>query len=159
MASTLFGYAGNTTTNKWNKMERPGVLLENGHVTHVTWAVSDGFGGAAGASGGVGGGTAGTGGRGGTGGGGLGGTGGPSSGTAGAGGSSGIGTWGLWPWWRGAGRLVRFGRRREHNGRRRRESQRLLVHVGRRAAGLCCLFASAWVGRSLSTVPAPRFEY
>jgi hypothetical protein len=41
LASTLFGYVGSTTTTNWFKMERPGVLLENGHVTHVTWAVSD----------------------------------------------------------------------------------------------------------------------
>jgi hypothetical protein len=29
------------TLNHWDKMERPGVLLENGHVTHVTLAVLD----------------------------------------------------------------------------------------------------------------------
>jgi MYXO-CTERM domain-containing protein len=41
MAPALFGYVGSSTVNKWNKMERPGVLLENGNVTRVTWAVSD----------------------------------------------------------------------------------------------------------------------
>jgi hypothetical protein len=29
------------TVNHWDKMERPGVLLENGHVTHFTLAVLD----------------------------------------------------------------------------------------------------------------------
>jgi hypothetical protein len=29
------------TVNHWNKMERPGVLIENGHVTHFTLAVID----------------------------------------------------------------------------------------------------------------------
>jgi hypothetical protein len=29
------------TVNHWNKMERPGVVVENGHVTHVTLAVLD----------------------------------------------------------------------------------------------------------------------
>ena len=29
------------TVNHWEKMERPGVLLENGHVTHFTFAVLD----------------------------------------------------------------------------------------------------------------------
>ena len=37
----LFGYEGSTTYNQWYKMERPGVVLENGHPTHITWAVSD----------------------------------------------------------------------------------------------------------------------
>lgn len=41
LAQQIFGYAGSTTVNQWYKMERPGVLIENGHVTHVTWAVSD----------------------------------------------------------------------------------------------------------------------
>jgi len=41
MASKLFSYVGSSTVNQWNKMERPGVLIENGHVTHVTFAVSD----------------------------------------------------------------------------------------------------------------------
>ena len=29
------------TINKWNKMERPGVLIENGHVTHFIFSVLD----------------------------------------------------------------------------------------------------------------------
>ena len=29
------------TVNHWNKIERPGVLIENGHVTHFTFAVID----------------------------------------------------------------------------------------------------------------------
>ncbi len=29
------------TCNQWYKMERPGVVLENGHPTHITWAVAD----------------------------------------------------------------------------------------------------------------------
>ena len=29
------------TVNHWNNIERPGVLLENGHVTHFTFAVLD----------------------------------------------------------------------------------------------------------------------
>ena len=29
------------TVNHWDKMERPGVILENGHVTHFTFAVLD----------------------------------------------------------------------------------------------------------------------
>jgi hypothetical protein len=37
----IFGYEGSTTKNQWYKMERPGVVLEGGHPTHVTWAVSD----------------------------------------------------------------------------------------------------------------------
>ncbi len=37
----MFCYEGSTTCNQWYKMERPGVVLENGHVTHVTWAVAD----------------------------------------------------------------------------------------------------------------------
>ena len=41
MASKLFSYVGSTTVNQWNKMERPSVLMENGHVTHMTFAVSD----------------------------------------------------------------------------------------------------------------------
>lgn len=39
-AKQIFSYTDGTVTN-WYKMERPNVLLENGHVTHVTWAVSD----------------------------------------------------------------------------------------------------------------------
>ena len=37
----IFGYEGSTTTTQWYKMERPGVVLEGGHPTHVTWAVAD----------------------------------------------------------------------------------------------------------------------
>ena len=37
----IFGYEGSTTKTQWYKMERPGVVLEGGHPTHVTWAVSD----------------------------------------------------------------------------------------------------------------------
>lgn len=37
----IFGYEGSTVVNKWYKMERPSVVLENGRVTHVTWAVAD----------------------------------------------------------------------------------------------------------------------
>ena len=29
------------TVNHWNKIERPGVVIENGHVTHFTFAVID----------------------------------------------------------------------------------------------------------------------
>jgi hypothetical protein len=29
------------TVNHWEKMERPGVLIENGHVTAMTFAVID----------------------------------------------------------------------------------------------------------------------
>ncbi len=37
----IFCYEGSTTCTQWYKMERPGVVLENGHVSHVTWAVAD----------------------------------------------------------------------------------------------------------------------
>jgi MYXO-CTERM domain-containing protein len=37
----IFCYEGSTTCNQWYKMERPGVVLQNGHVTHVTWSVAD----------------------------------------------------------------------------------------------------------------------
>jgi MYXO-CTERM domain-containing protein len=37
----LFCYEGGTTCSQWYKMERPGVLLEGGHPTHITWAVAD----------------------------------------------------------------------------------------------------------------------
>ena len=37
----IFCYEGSTTCNQWYKMERPSVVLENGHPTHVTWAVAD----------------------------------------------------------------------------------------------------------------------
>ncbi len=39
-AQQIFSYTDGTVDH-WYKMERPGVLLENGHVTHVTFAVSD----------------------------------------------------------------------------------------------------------------------
>jgi hypothetical protein len=41
MYQKIFCYDGSTTCNQWYKMERPGVVLENGHVTHVTWSVAD----------------------------------------------------------------------------------------------------------------------
>lgn len=41
MYQKLFCYEGSTTCTKWYKMERPSVVLEDGHVTHVTWAVAD----------------------------------------------------------------------------------------------------------------------
>jgi hypothetical protein len=41
MYQKIFGYVGSTTHTQWYKMERPGVVLENGHVSHVTWAVAD----------------------------------------------------------------------------------------------------------------------
>jgi MYXO-CTERM domain-containing protein len=37
----IFCYEGGTTCNQWYKMERPGVVLEGGHPTHITWAVAD----------------------------------------------------------------------------------------------------------------------
>ena len=37
----IFAYEGSTTYTQWYKMERPGVVLENGHPTHITWAVAD----------------------------------------------------------------------------------------------------------------------
>ncbi len=37
----IFCYEGTTTCTAWYKMERPGVVLEDGHPTHITWAVSD----------------------------------------------------------------------------------------------------------------------
>jgi hypothetical protein len=37
----LFCFEGTDTCSQWYKMERPGVVLENGHPTHITWAVSD----------------------------------------------------------------------------------------------------------------------
>ncbi len=41
MYTKIFGYVGSTTSTQWYKMERPGVVLEDGHVSHVTWAVAD----------------------------------------------------------------------------------------------------------------------
>lgn len=37
----IFCYEGSTTCSQWYKMERPGVVLEDGHPTHITWAVAD----------------------------------------------------------------------------------------------------------------------
>jgi len=37
----IFCYEGSSTCNQWYKMERPGVLLQNGRVTHITWSVAD----------------------------------------------------------------------------------------------------------------------
>ena len=37
----LFCYEGSTTCTQWYKMERPGVVLQDGHPTHITWAVAD----------------------------------------------------------------------------------------------------------------------
>lgn len=37
----LFCFEGSTTCSQWYKMERPGVVLEDGHPTHLTWAVAD----------------------------------------------------------------------------------------------------------------------
>jgi hypothetical protein len=39
-AQLIFSYTDGTVDH-WFKMERPGVVLENGHVTYVTFAVSD----------------------------------------------------------------------------------------------------------------------
>jgi hypothetical protein len=39
-AQQIFSYTDGTVDH-WFKMERPGVLVENGHVTHLTFAVSD----------------------------------------------------------------------------------------------------------------------
>ncbi len=37
----IFCYEGGTTCTQWYKMERPGVVLQDGHPTHITWAVAD----------------------------------------------------------------------------------------------------------------------
>ena len=37
----IFCYEGGTTCTQWYKMERPSVVLQDGHPTHITWAVSD----------------------------------------------------------------------------------------------------------------------
>ena len=37
----IFCYEGTTTCTQWYKMERPGVVLQDGHPTHLTWAVAD----------------------------------------------------------------------------------------------------------------------
>ena len=37
----IFCYEGSTTCTQWYKMERPSVVLQEGHPTHITWAVAD----------------------------------------------------------------------------------------------------------------------
>jgi hypothetical protein len=37
----VFCYEGSTVCTQWYKSERPGVVLENGHPTHITLAVAD----------------------------------------------------------------------------------------------------------------------
>ena len=37
----IFCYEGTTTCSQWYKMERPGVVLQGGHPTYITWAVAD----------------------------------------------------------------------------------------------------------------------
>jgi MYXO-CTERM domain-containing protein len=37
----IFCYEGGTTCSQWYKMERPSVVLQDGHPTHITWAVAD----------------------------------------------------------------------------------------------------------------------
>ena len=37
----VFCYQGSTVCTQWYKSERPGVVLENGHPTHITLAVAD----------------------------------------------------------------------------------------------------------------------
>ena len=37
----IFCYEGTTTCSAWYKMERPGVVLEDGHPMYITWAVAD----------------------------------------------------------------------------------------------------------------------
>jgi hypothetical protein len=37
----MFCYEGTTTCSQWYKIERPGVVLQDGHPTHITWAVAD----------------------------------------------------------------------------------------------------------------------
>ena len=37
----IFCYEGTNTCYLWYKMERPGVVLQDGHPTHITWAVAD----------------------------------------------------------------------------------------------------------------------
>ena len=37
----IFCYEGTTACTQWYKMERPGVVLQDGHPTHITWAVAD----------------------------------------------------------------------------------------------------------------------
>jgi MYXO-CTERM domain-containing protein len=37
----MFCYEDTTTCSQWYKIERPGVVLQDGHPTHITWAVAD----------------------------------------------------------------------------------------------------------------------
>jgi hypothetical protein len=37
----IFCYQGSDHCDAWYKMERPGVVLQDGHPTHMTWAVAD----------------------------------------------------------------------------------------------------------------------
>jgi MYXO-CTERM domain-containing protein len=37
----MFCYEGTDTCSQWYKIERPGVVLQDGHPTHITWAVAD----------------------------------------------------------------------------------------------------------------------
>jgi MYXO-CTERM domain-containing protein len=37
----IFCYEGGTPCTQWYKMERPSVVLQDGHPTHITWAVAD----------------------------------------------------------------------------------------------------------------------
>ncbi len=37
----IFCYEGSTVCNQWYKSERPGVVMEDGHPTHITLAVAD----------------------------------------------------------------------------------------------------------------------
>jgi hypothetical protein len=37
----IFCYEGSTHCDAWYKMERPSVVLQDGHPTHITWAVAD----------------------------------------------------------------------------------------------------------------------
>jgi len=37
----IFCYEGSTTCTQWYKMERPSVVLQDGHPSHITWAVAD----------------------------------------------------------------------------------------------------------------------
>jgi hypothetical protein len=40
MAKQLFSYTDGTAVS-WNKMERPNIIMDNGHITHFTFAVTD----------------------------------------------------------------------------------------------------------------------
>jgi hypothetical protein len=37
----LYPYEGDSTLNRWYKLERPGVVIENGHIAYITFAVAD----------------------------------------------------------------------------------------------------------------------